>query len=139
MPGVLSFDFFTISLGERRYCCFHLMRNQNCEGDYASDGWGGLLHSELSDPCDNVMRPEVTPTIFSCFRGALRTRTHLYLLAVRLLSPHCDLMSLEGTGPCSGGFSHKWEGPGHSGLTLWGMEWVEASWPEMVSSHRSLT
>ena len=25
------------------------------------------------------------------------------------------------------------------GLTLWGMEWVEASWPETVSSHRSPT
>lgn len=25
------------------------------------------------------------------------------------------------------------------GLTLWGMEWVEAGWPEMVSSHHSPT
>lgn len=28
---------------------------------------------------------------------------------------------------------------GGVGLTLWGMEWVEASWPETVSSHRSRT
>ena len=25
------------------------------------------------------------------------------------------------------------------GLTLWGMEWVEAGWPELVSSHHSPT
>lgn len=88
-------------------------------------------------------RPEAVPITFLVFQGGPELG-HICVLAVgptTLLTPtslppwHCEPLKMTSSPPVV----LLPFGQALVGLTLWGMEWVEASWPETVSSHHSRT
>ena len=92
-------------------------------------------------PCVTVTRPEAVPITVLVFQRGPELG-HISVLAVgpdillRLTSPrHCEPLKMASPSLVVP-FPF---GQVLVGLTLWGMDWVEASWPETVSSHRSRT